>query len=169
MALSAFSEAQKLADVLRLVIIGDGPERKRLEKQAERLGIAEKVIFRGGVPREAYIKELAESHVVLNPCLREGGVTLLFDALSWGKPVICLDVSGSSQLVTEKCGIRVRANNEQEAIEAIKEGLGRLASSQGLRQEMGREGRLLAQSHHTWEQKGAFIQKVYSEVVGQVP
>ena len=42
------------------------------------------VIFTGKVTKEKYLEYLCESTFLVNPCLKEGGVTVLFDALSLG-------------------------------------------------------------------------------------
>jgi glycosyltransferase involved in cell wall biosynthesis len=74
-----------------LTIAGDGPERARLERFAERLGIARRVTFLGHV---ADIEPLlAHSDLLLMTSLYEGYPAVLVEALAVGVPVVTTDNS----------------------------------------------------------------------------
>src|SRR5690606_30659206 len=52
----------------RLVHVGDGPERKRLARQAARLGLADRVEWRGALPQDAVIAEYRRADLFVLPC-----------------------------------------------------------------------------------------------------
>jgi glycosyltransferase involved in cell wall biosynthesis len=43
---------------------------------------------------ETYYSYIAQADVVVNPCFREGAVTVSFDSMAMGKPLICFDTGG---------------------------------------------------------------------------
>jgi glycosyltransferase involved in cell wall biosynthesis len=54
-------------------LVGDGPERRNLERLVGDLGIADKVRFWGALPRAQALKKLAECNVLLHPSLHHSG------------------------------------------------------------------------------------------------
>jgi glycosyltransferase involved in cell wall biosynthesis len=150
---------------MRLIIVGAGVEKMRLAELSLCLGLEDRVVFMGKVAQEKYTEFLMSSDIVLNPCLKEGGVTVLFDALLWGKPVVCLDVGGSSQIVNETCGIRVELTSPENTVRHLADAIEMLASDQSLREQMGKAGRELVQKYHSWEKKGEFVRQEYARLV----
>jgi len=84
---------------LRLVLIGDGPDKQRLELLAADLGIAERVTFTGQVPFDeipAYLKA-ADMFGFASVTETQGLVTI--EAMAAGLPVAAVDGSGSHDIV----------------------------------------------------------------------
>ena len=88
-------------------LIGDGPERKRLEQLAIQLGVSQATVFWGMMPRERAIATSAQCDVLLFPALHESGGCVSVEAMAAGRPVICLDLGGPALQVTEATGIKV--------------------------------------------------------------
>lgn len=61
--LRAFAQVARARDDLHLVVLGDGPERPALERLAARLGISDRVEFRGHVPHGAVLESMAAAEV----------------------------------------------------------------------------------------------------------
>lgn len=93
----------------RLVIIGDGPERGRLERLARRWGVAGRVCFRGQVPRDEVLAEIARAGVVVSPALHEEGGVAVGEVLALGTPLVCLDRGGPADQITRTPGARAIA------------------------------------------------------------
>ncbi len=83
----------------KLHLIGDGPERPRLEALARERGVADSVVFMGSMadPSEA----LRESDLFALPSLCEGMSNSVLEALATGLPALVSDVGGNRDLVTE--------------------------------------------------------------------
>jgi glycosyltransferase involved in cell wall biosynthesis len=84
---------------LRLVLIGDGPDKQTLELLAAELGIAERVTFTGEVPFDeipAYLKA-ADMFGFASVTETQGLVTI--EAMAAGLPVVVVDGSGSHDIV----------------------------------------------------------------------
>lgn len=79
----------------RLVIIGDGPERDRLELLA-----GPTVQFRGHVSRDALIDAFARCHAYLVPGVEDFGMAPV-EAMAAGKPVVALRAGGATETVIE--------------------------------------------------------------------
>jgi glycosyltransferase involved in cell wall biosynthesis len=92
----------------RLVLVGDGPEREKLEHQAQALGLASSVEFTGFTERPMdYVKASA---VFVLPSLIEGLPVALLEACAAGKPVIASRVGGIGEVIAHGVnGILVKA------------------------------------------------------------
>jgi glycosyltransferase involved in cell wall biosynthesis len=87
---------------LPLTIVGDGPERERLERQVQRLGIAAFVHFVGAVAPSEVTGHLARADLMLFPAQGEGFGLAAAEALMVGVPVVaCWDGGGLLDVVPE--------------------------------------------------------------------
>jgi len=76
----------------RLLIIGDGPMRKNLEKQAQRLGIADSVVFLGNRPHEEVALWMNVADCLCLASRSEGMPNVVLEALASGLPVVATNV-----------------------------------------------------------------------------
>jgi glycosyltransferase involved in cell wall biosynthesis len=83
---------------VRLIFAADGPERRVLERLARRLAIAERVEFRGWLPRAEMLQMLAQAAAAVFTGLREEGGCALAEAMQLGTPVIVLGIGGARQI-----------------------------------------------------------------------
>jgi glycosyltransferase involved in cell wall biosynthesis len=83
-----------------LTIVGDGKFRNRLENQAARNGIADRVMFRGQLPRgQAVIDELKKADLFIMPSQTEGLPRAMIEAMAQGLPCIGSSVGGIPELL----------------------------------------------------------------------
>jgi glycosyltransferase involved in cell wall biosynthesis len=99
--LDAFSRFREGAPESRLTIVGDGPERPRLEQQAERLGIASAVEFTGRLAQRAVRERMARADVFVLPSVRESLGTVYFEAMSVKVPVVGVRGEAIADYVTD--------------------------------------------------------------------
>ena len=85
------------ADV-RLIMIGEGPERRAVERLAERLGVADRLELRGLVPRSEVFDLMRGAAALLATGLREEGGVALAEAMMLGTPIIVLANGGAKTL-----------------------------------------------------------------------
>ncbi|MEO1395133.1 MAG: glycosyltransferase family 4 protein [Cyanobacteria bacterium J06634_5] len=143
-------------------IIGEGPERERLEKMTRSLDVVEQVKFLGSLARDKTLQKLAECHVLLHPSLHDSGGFVCLEAMAAGRPVICLDLGGPAVQVTPEAGILVTADNPAQTVQALKQAMLTLAGNSELRAQMGQAGRIHVQQNYTWEAKGKQLAKLYN-------
>lgn len=110
------------------IIVGDGPERKRLEKHLPKAHLL------GYLQGEELARAYASSDIFLNPSVTEtfGNVTL--EAMACGVTAVCADATGSRSLVQH--GVTGFLASPRDANEYIGH-LGRLIADGSLRQQMG--------------------------------
>jgi glycosyltransferase involved in cell wall biosynthesis len=133
-----------------LVLVGDGPEKKRCEQLAADLGL-DNVLFAPPVPKRAVPGLLDALDVTLFP-LRDVPVfryglssNKLFDYLASGRPVVCASALPDNPVRASGGGICVRP----EAPEAIADALAELADlGPAGRAEIGARGRNWVYRHH---------------------
>lgn len=87
LAIDAFAKAT--SEKVCLIIVGDGSERKKLEKLAARLGVAERVFFEGLQDAAPYY---VFASLVMVPSKFEGYGRVIIEAFAAGKPVLSTDV-----------------------------------------------------------------------------
>ena len=79
----------------RLVFVGEGPDRQRLDKLVQRLGLRERVEFTGLLPREVVLDRMRNgADIMLLPSLHDEGGWAVAEAVAIGLPVVCLDQGG---------------------------------------------------------------------------
>ena len=142
-------------------IVGDGPERRRLQALAEALGCAARVKFWGRLPRDEALRRLAESHVMLHPSLHDSGPLACVEAMAVGRPVICFDLDGPATQITEETGVRVRAHHPEQAIRGLAVAMRRLARDPELRKRLGDAGRRRSLAAYRWEHHGKVLDEMY--------
>lgn len=140
----------------QLTIVGDGPERERLERLVDELGVRDSVRFVGQVDMETYYSYIAQADVVVNPCFREGAVTVSFDSMAMGKPLICFDTGGYTHYFKLEysrviSGVKSRA----EAVKRLSEAMAELADKE-LVARMGAEAKRNS-ALYDWAHKGEMI------------
>jgi glycosyltransferase involved in cell wall biosynthesis len=101
--LSGFALARKsLRDrPLRLVLVGDGDQRPKLERQAEQLGLAEDVVFAPKLPPGAIRHLQSRVDAVLQPSMFEGQPMFAVEALEVGAPLLVSPVAGLIEVVED--------------------------------------------------------------------
>ncbi|MBU2607968.1 MAG: glycosyltransferase family 4 protein, partial [Chloroflexi bacterium] len=120
-----------------LVLIGDGPERERLEKLCSTLGIGDHVRFMGVIPYDAIPSYLAACDVFVLPSWSEGFPRVLLEATFVAKPIVVTDVNGAGDIVTDgESGYIVPLDDSEKLAEKIAGLLGNPEKAQ----EMGRRG-----------------------------
>jgi glycosyltransferase involved in cell wall biosynthesis len=163
LGLQAFAEAD-LKDS-EYWIIGDGPERRRLELLSCSLGINKQVRFCGKLPRDKTIEQLKKCHVLVHPSLHDSGGWVCLEAMAAGRPVVCLDLAGPATQVTDKTGVKIAAGTPNEAIGSLASTMKELARDVQLRANKGQAGRMRVEKHYRWNQKADQIRSVYEDAV----
>jgi glycosyltransferase involved in cell wall biosynthesis len=85
----------------RLVVIGDGPERVRLERFAQTEGVAERVEFLGSLPRDDTLRYAAGARAALLSSAWENLPHSAVEALAMGTPVVATAVGGVAEVVRD--------------------------------------------------------------------
>ncbi|MDJ0928322.1 MAG: glycosyltransferase family 4 protein [Gammaproteobacteria bacterium] len=145
---------------MQLRVGGDGPDKRELEEQATRLGIAGRVRFLGR--REDTGDLLAASDVFVIPSRREGLGVAALEAMGAGRPVIASRVGGLAfSVVDHETGLLVDA----EDVSGLAAALESLISDPGLRQRLGTGAKVRADALFTPRRMVDAYLKLYRQLV----
>lgn len=144
--LDAFDSARRVVPGLRLVYIGDGPERKEIEKRARRLGVQPLVSFTGAVAQDRVPEMLRAADILAAPYLPQDQFYFsplkVLEYLATGRPIVASQIGDLTDLVDGECGRLVPPGR----VEALSAALRDLALDPTAREAMGaaaaRRGRM---------------------------
>lgn len=156
----AFVTVRKLVDNPWLLLVGDGEEREMLLAQAERLGVADRLILAGW--RQDIYAVLGAMDIFALPSHNEGMGKALVEAMYAGLPCVATRVGGVPELVSDDVGLLVEASSPP----ALAEALCQLARDPERRRRMGEAGRLRA-ADYSVEQMVIKIEALYEEVLAE--
>src|SRR5690606_18282706 len=144
-------EKPDIAQRLRLLIVGGGPQETQLKKMASELGISEQTEFRGRIPHSLVPQSLRELDIYVALSVRDSesfGVAIV-EASACGLPVVVSDADGPREVVVDgKTGFVVPKKDPNAAAAALR----RLVLDAELRRRMGAAGRKHVLANYTWEQ-----------------
>lgn len=92
----------------RLDVLGTGPDMQRCRILAAKLGVSDRVQFRGAVPRHVVLKEMAHADLLLFPSLHDSAPWTVAEAMAVGLPVLAFDRGGAPTLMAGGGGLLVR-------------------------------------------------------------
>lgn len=167
LSLRAFAEAG-LTNA-RYVMAGDGPMREQLELLVDELGIRERVVFLGAVPRAEVLVWLAKADVFVHPSLHDSGGWATLEAMAAGLPVICLNLGGPATQVTPDSGRSIEATEPVPTIRAIAASMADLAADPLLRVSLGEAARRRVETEYTWGVKAERVAGAYLAAIGADP
>jgi glycosyltransferase involved in cell wall biosynthesis len=153
--LDAFIALRAAVPRAQLVLIGDGPDRQRLERHACDAGVAQAVHF-GGYRGDAR-RLLPGLDVYVNSSITEGISLTILEAMAAGLPVVATAVGGTPEVVSNGTGLLVPARSAG----ALAAALGTLARHPEGRQALGAAGRARLQREFTLDRMVDHYRRVY--------
>ncbi|MGZ4412641.1 MAG: glycosyltransferase family 4 protein [Gaiellaceae bacterium] len=119
-ALEVALAALALSSEVRLLVVGDGPERAALERRSADLGLGERVRFLGARPRTQVLELLRAADASLLSSAWENFPHAVVESLAVGTPVISTSVGGVSEAVQDgENGLLVPSGDPQALAAAI--------------------------------------------------
>jgi len=145
----------------RVVVIGSGDDRERLERIADNLGISDRVKFAGYVDQATKIDYLRRAHVAVCSSLKEGWGLTNIEANACGLPVIAADVPGLRDSVRDgKTGLLYRHGD----IDDLTERLSRVLGDKSLWENLSIGGLEWADSFH-WNEAARETESLIERIV----
>ena len=145
-------------------IVGSGNYLPAAKKLVARLGLDDRVIFRGRLPRQETLALYADYDVFLFPTLHDTGGYAVIEAMFYGLPVICLDCGGPRIAVKDGAGVRVPLSSRRKIIKGLAAALRRYDENRALLEEHGRTAREVILREYDWEKKGVQLNEIYERV-----
>lgn len=134
-----------------LIIVGDGPERRRLEQLATALGVKEHVRFEGAIPHSEVPKYLAAADIFLSFYDWSNVGNPLLEAMMAGKCIVTLNNGDTAKFIKNgENGILL----EYEDLPRLPEVIKNLLANEELRNRLGANARKFAEKNFwSWEER----------------
>ncbi|MEE2936848.1 MAG: glycosyltransferase [Planctomycetota bacterium] len=163
-AVSAFSHLAAEMPDLQLLLVGDGPERDRLEAASVQAGMNERVHMVGRQPD--VVPWLAAMDVYFNSSLSEGMSQSIVEAMSVGLPVVATEVGENVNLVKDPdspCGLICEPNSA----ESLASSLRAIVKDETQQKWFGNNSRRRHASHYSSSALNDCFESLYLKTVGR--
>lgn len=151
---------QEMPDA-KLVIVGDGDERSRLEELVEKLNLSDCIQFAGRMPQENIPRLMCQADIFALSSLSEGLPVALLEVMAARLPIVATNVGGIPDIVEEGVnGYLVNAKNPNEIADRILI----LLRSDEVRNKISINNREKAKLY-TWDKIIGMVEKVYLNVL----
>ena len=145
----------------KLILVGDGPEKEKMEKLVAESGLAEQVVFTG--LRQDVPDLLQMFNLFVSASLKEGMPYTLIEAMASGVPVVATNVIGNKDVVTDgKTGLLV----EPRSSEALREGMERLYQHRELMQAIRENGPEEVKRNYSVDTSERELFRLYDQLLG---
>lgn len=144
---------------IRLTLVGDGPERAELEREARAKGLSDRLSFVGYKSQSEVAEILQDTDILVLPSFAEGVPVVLMEAMAAEIPVITTRVAGIPELVEDGVsGALVAPGDELALAQAITT----LLADPGLRTKMGKAGRAKVSAEFNLESEASWLAQLFA-------
>jgi glycosyltransferase involved in cell wall biosynthesis len=108
----------------RLVIVGEGPDREKLQAAVRGLGVGDRVTLAGSVPNQQMAMWYSAADLLVLASSREGWANVLLESMACGTPVVATRIWGTPEVVSERAvGLLVDRREAPALADAVLEAL----------------------------------------------
>jgi glycosyltransferase involved in cell wall biosynthesis len=158
--IEAFKIVSEEYDDLKLLMIGDGPLKKNIDKQINNLGLSGKITQKKFIPNSEIPDLYRNSEIFVLPSLEEGVPRTILEAMSCEIPVVCTKLPQLVDIING-CGIMVHKRDPEALAEAIL----KILSDKALSLKYGKNGRNKIINGFSWENTVKKTLKLYETLI----
>ncbi len=160
--IKAINIAKNQEKEIKLVIVGGGPQLKKIQDMVRKMNLEDNIIIKGYVSSEEKIKLISESNAMLFPSLCEGFGLVILEAFSQNKPVLVSDIRPMSDIINHKeTGFVLNPNDENVWAEHIL----RLVKNPQESQKMGKNGNQILKTQYNQKLFYQNLMKMYESIL----
>ncbi len=152
---------------LQLDIVGDGPERGKIEALVDQFDLRSSVTFHGMVDHHRVQDLVVDSNLLTFPSIRDFGGGVVLEAMALGVVPIVVDYAGPGELVVPGTGYKIPISSRDQIIADLRRQLEEIVADPGALPIMGARARDHVQANYTWSAKARQVREVYDWVLGQ--
>ena len=146
-----------------LTLVGDGPDRGRIERAIAELALGERIHITGSLNQAAVRAHFAHADIFVLPSLAEGIPVVLMEAMASGIPCVSTRITGIPELIRNgDDGLLVTPSDADELAAA----LARLMDDSPLRQYLARSGRARVQEKYNLERNAERLGCIFETRLG---
>lgn len=136
----------------KLIVLGEGPERQRIERMALRDGVAGRVQFLGQIPHAGVTEQVARARIVVHPSLIPEGFGMSgVEAMQLGRPVAGFGLGGTAEWLRDgETGLVAETVDAKGLARAVD----RLLSSPDLAVRLGGLARRFVEANFSYDAVG---------------
>lgn len=161
--ISAFSLLREGNTKARLRVVGDGPRRRALMAQIQRLRLDGSVRLEGYLSDGEVMAAYQRATCVVSPSLYEGLSTVLLEAMASGAPVVATTVPGSVDAI--ESGVSGQLVRPQDA-DALAGAVQDILESPTTAARLGQAARKTVESRYTWDAVTSRYEKAFDVATG---
>jgi glycosyltransferase involved in cell wall biosynthesis len=155
------------SELARFTVVGDGPERERLQQLARSLGIEKAVFFCGWLSHAEVLRRLRSADLFVFPSLRDNGAGVVFEALGSGAVPVVVDFGGPGDIVRSDVGYKVPITNESDIVAGMERILTELEHDRARLERLRGQALVYVRECLTWDAKAKSVTRVLNWVVGR--
>lgn len=156
-ALSRIKNKEKI----HLDIVGDGPDRHRLQLYCSKNNLSKLVTWHGYLPREQAITIFDNAHIMAITSLSEANTTIVWESMSHGVPIITLDHCGMHDtVINNKTGIKIPIITYNQVVSEISKQIDNLIENPHLF-EIYANNTIENAKQYTWDYRETQILQFY--------
>ncbi len=159
--LRGFAKLQKKLPDSRLVIVGRGHLKGRLQRQASRLGVGEKVVIESGMPFESLAALFRSADLVVYPSFYEGQGLIPLEAMASGTPVVTVDEGPLPEMVDSTVGSLFSMGD----IESMSDSMAAELNDDANRMKKGKTGRERVTASFTYDGNAEAFERAYIRAI----
>jgi glycosyltransferase involved in cell wall biosynthesis len=141
------------AGKVALEIIGDGPEKARLDKLVSSASVTQGVVFHGWLSHDQVLAKMQACDLFAFPSIREFGGGVVIEAMSRGVVPCVVDYAGPGDIVKESMGYKVPIGSREIIISAIRKVVQEVIDKPSVMKQKSSEALAFVGKNLTWEAK----------------
>lgn len=151
-------------------IIGDGPEKAKMQQRIAEYGLSERFTFMGCVDRTKVLEYMDDAHLFIFPSFHDSGAMVLLEAMARKLPVLVLATGGPGVHVKNGNGFRVEpkqslVNIVEDFAKCIQRCKQDYLTSRETIDEMVDKAEEYLYSQCVWEKKAEIMQEIYQKAL----
>ncbi len=159
-AVRAFAASPALREH-RLLMIGEGPERPRLEKIIRDYQLEDCVTLTGRIPQAEVGEMMRTADIFAFPSIRELGAGVVVEAMACGMACVVVDYGGPGTLIDATRGVKIPLGDLNSLVENFIRELELLVNNPKQTSQLGKNAHKHAIDYYSWEAKAKKLMEVY--------
>jgi glycosyltransferase involved in cell wall biosynthesis len=151
----------------RLVVVGEGPERPRLEALVKEHNLGDCVEILGQRSQAEVGALMREAEILAFPSIRELGAGVVVEAMACGMACVVVDYGGPATLIGPDRGIKVAPTDKDTLVVRFAQELKALVADPARVERLGAAAHRHAMDHYSWAVKARKTLEIYQWALGQ--